>query len=900
MIISRGKMGGTSVIRKHFEEAFGLDLRSSALTRDPSSCINIRNSVQIDGFQSKRQGFGPFGAHQLKGRTAHACAFYSPETYAYYDKDTGTTQEELVSVARYNSASGVGHAAFLSWGKRQLSFQYGGAGTGTFQLTSELGAWTLTILDNGGTYTKTYGAGAANGTPPAATDMLAQLRTDVLARAGWSVTTAPSDLTDLDVTPVATVGPVPQVDAKTTPVDLFFYFPTEVSTTIVDANLVSASADWDKIGFINPAVLNAKNCFYFAAGNYLMKYDGLRAYRAGTPQIEISSLTQNAGATSFVAGDVYIYKARIRRGDARGNEYFGTESDDTLSAATTTIAVNGNSVTVAFETSSLGSGTFGMLSENVIIPHVAVNTIDLTPATPDFKVGDKVYFYDAITGGNVLREVTNLPAAGQITIDGAPVTMGPAIVSNNFVLEVYRTKANGIDFFLVAEQAVAAGGSQSITDTIADTALGADWIQPARRFDLPPKCGVMALHQGKLVLSGNPDEPEAVYWSDNEGGVEAFPVELSDVLPSTKQGPVTALVTEGRNSLAAFKETSYFAFLGELETLNYVIETFSDGGLGIVSQHTVQNIEDYYVGLSRIGPVAIRNNVISEEFGIALAPLFRDVNPELQNGVSISAADNTKFNLRRATSGLDVINRRYILFMPREHGVANNVTGESASRVRRPWGAYEDTGTGYQEIYVYDYGYKRNKWHYWTTPTYINMGGGMCVFKDKLLFSSFTEELHGAAYWHQGQLMSVLSSDTRYDYVDNLDVIPHWIQPQWEDGAEPSLFKKLLRVKLFMLEADAAMGEFDVELLIFRDYHRSADCQITKTFGLALGVGTGPGDGDVVYPEQELTWKAPIGKGRAFGIMLVNQVRCQRSLYTGYALELTQSFRSSMKDRKGS
>ena len=899
MKISRGKMGGTSVIRKHFEEAFGLDLRSSALTRDPGSCIRIDNSVQIDGFQSKRQGFAPFGAHQLKGRTSHACAFYSPETYAYYDKDTGTTREELVSVVRYNSASGVGHGAFVSWGKRQLSFQYSGLGAGTFNLTSETGDWVLTIVDNAGTYNKTYGAGAGNGTPPAATDMLSQLRTDVLARAGWSVTTAPSDLTDLDVTPVSTVGPVPQVDAKTTPVDLFFYFPTEVSTTIVDANLMSASADWDKLGFVNPAVLNAKNCFYFCAGNYLMKYDGLRAYRAGTPQIEISGLSQNAAATTFVAGDVYIYKARIRRGDGRGNEYFSTESDDTLPTATTTIAVNGNSVTVAFDTASLGSGTFGMVSENVVIPHVLVNTIDFAPAAPDFKVGDKVYFYDAVTGGNVLREVTNLPAAGQITIDGAPVTMGPAIVSNNFVLEVYRTKANGIDFFLVAEQAVAAGGSQSITDTIADTALGADWVQPARRFDLPPKCSVMTLHQGKLALSGNPDEPEAVYWNDDEGGVEAFPPELSDVLPSTKQGPVTALVTEGRNSLAAFKETSYFVFLGDLETLNYVIETISDGGLGIVSQHTIQQIEDYYVGLSRTGPIAIKNNVIDEEFGIALSPLFRDVNPELENGVSISAVNATKFNLRRATSGLDVVNRRYVLFMPREQGVANNITGESANRVRLPGGAHADGSSGYQDIYVFDYGFKRNKWHYWYTPDYINMGGGMCIFKDKLLFASFTEETHGGNYWHQGQLMSVLSSGTRYDYIDNLTEIAHTIQPQWEDGGEPSLFKKLLRVKLFMLETDAFLGAFDVILSFYRDYHTTRIFSPTKTFKATLGNGTDNGT-DFLPQEQELTWKAPVGKGRAFGIAFTNYNRCERSIYTGYALELSQSFRSSMKDRKGS
>jgi hypothetical protein len=773
-----GKMVAPSILIKGFEEPFGLDLRSSHLTRKKSQCTTLLNTLHIDGFEEKRVGSqlaSPFYGYTVLAPTNNTVVPYSPHRYTYLDTTSGATKEELIQIVRFESGGLTWNAlARLRTSASYLQVTYSGAGSGSVFLLPLLGVWTLQVAENGvvvltQTYSTGYSLTAAN--------LLEQVRADIDALANWAATiTSTATLTNS----VGVLGPVPETTCASGVAQRFNFFEPELVWPYVenyDFRDTLTTAKYNSVGYVNPHMKNAQNVAYIAVGTYLIKYDGLRVYRAGLPKPSVTIVGDIAGAT-FTAGQTFAYRVVIRRYDYRNNEIVSAVSLDSSSTDHTVVAANANiRLTLANPyqgSAAAGEWYYGWVATTVNGNQVGVNTINMNEAcSGHWLVGDKAYFLDGVSGAYVTRNVTAV-GANSITFDGAAVNVvNGAFVSCNLRYDVYRTKDGGVDFFLVASVPMdMTNPGQTFDDSVTDANLGAELQEQPRAYDPPPKCSILALHQGKLCTAGDPDNPNTVSFSDDLGGLEAFPLASNSTdVPSTIQGPITAMESESDAYLWVFKETSAYALTGDFEGLSINPVTKSEGDIGVVSQHTLAKINDSLIGLSRLGPILVRGGELTDEIGKPLAPDFRDQKYDHVSGTAISTANEQKMFLSRAVAINDFRNRRYILWIPCFSGTPGSVAGAGANRRLVP--------NAYSKAYMLEYGHGMATWRNLQYPAKMNWLGGAAIYQERLFWAGVYEDGTNPTYYQRGILCAEPTTGTKYDYNDGTDPIEWKIQPQW-------------------------------------------------------------------------------------------------------------------------
>ena len=959
---------GQKTILRNFENFLGIHKGFSDLTRPQGYAGTAQNMLIDENFDVvKRPGCKTLSASNDNndGRGI--------KNYTYLDKDTGATIQQLIL---YRPSYGSVGSSLTKLSKDNLEIGYPAGGTAstvtlTFKPNSS-NVWELDIKEDGvsvdtnRTFPQTFGTAqddisggtakdleqivdqingldVANGTGTYTCTWNASLIADT-SIAAWSV---PIQI-DLDISSTSTTIEVYYEET------VFIFYPTQFTSPTAYSPYAA--------GFVNPTMQTAQNLLYIAPNDYLLKYDGIRVFRAGLPlpPLETNTVVATTGS-STLTGD-YIYAFAYAQKDNRGNIFEGPLSDDfeitfsgedgdisvlspelfdiigkangassgtslvlsktdykgktqglkvgeTVRVLTSSGAESGvitaiqdaaTTVTLELDTSlsawasgarayrvDTGGDQF-LLGGGLATTTTTSNTIVCDGiANLQVTVGEKVYFYDEVDSAYVERTVTDssaLPA--QIEVDGNPVTLGagPSVVSTNGRIRIYRTKAGGVDKFLVEEipwgfatvevftptaTRMITASLQTYVDSVPDDELGAKYILPVRDPDPPPKCRFIITHQGLSILSGDLDNPNTVYFSEPDN-IEGFPLASNSFdIQFTTKGPITGLGIDN-GALVVFKENSRAIVFGDLANNTFTVQIQEDG-IGCPSHHSIQSLQVGLCWLSHQGPQRQSNGVIDPQFPTVLANEFKGQKYIQEDGTTISTSNESKLVAARATSVNDYVRKLWILFVPAEEGAVDATVNPLVSDGRHP--------NENSRWFVYDY--ENGSWFEWVFPEYINGYGGMEIFEEKLVWLSCFVPTGASAV--KSATYTELTRGDQYDYADDVQPIEFKLSPTWEDVGAPSTNKKFLHQKTWSIDPSLNTTDFTLTVKSYRNFDSSSShSSYTQTF--------------TAGSTREVRSKLKSNKSRALQLEFSNNTLHTPVRLTGWEYEVVTPFNEEVDD----
>lgn len=693
-----------TAFRRFFEDWRGLDLRQTALTREPGSFQKINNWVRGKaGSLRKRNGYQQVGVPM---------AFRGLHRYAYAIPDGGN-RSELVGINREPWTLQLGtititppggvtlrYSAFWedNGGTKQFRFRlFNGATPYTLYLGLDYMPGTLPLLDLyeaigglagfsvsvnarqarvDGLQTIPASVGTTTINVLAGHNLAIDTRVDVpdsganfegqtwfytyaVTATSFTVPRNPQQAVTLAdgailgplAAPISTLGIRTNVTSSTT-LDFYWWRPIFVPWTdeyrpvVVDP---SNTAPMNSLNIANIAVFTRPNATgdvgemtrdsgnipsYIndqpEVANKPFKYDRQNFYRLGIG-VDVKTASRT-GAGSIAAG-TYSWKFLYKMQDQVGNiiRSLPYPAGQVTFAGASVVQVSG---TTAVATPQLGTCSKGAYAAG---PQVGVNTIVVdTNGTvgwtrPNVDAGDYILFRES--GGTpprltrrLVTSVVRSAAPYSITIAGAPVTIDDnEPISVGLSVEVYRTEAGGSTFYLAGEYA-ATPYLATFVDNIADAALGFALEEPLDGEEpfYPPRCTVLCEHQGRLVLSGDTNYPNAVYYS-LPNSVEQFnPGFAAFDVPSYDSGQIKALVSDSSVQLALFKDRAYYSIEGDLSTGYLNNNIISEGDMGVSSQAAVQKTSRGYIAVGKSGMFEFKDGQIFDPH-IELRPMFTEV-----------------------------------------------------------------------------------------------------------------------------------------------------------------------------------------------------------------------------------------------------------------------------------
>lgn len=666
-------------IQLPFSKFKGLVLKPSIVDREFNSaqlCSNVEKTINGQGTVRK-----PVRCMYYQPTTYDHQALF-PFTYTYHDVDTGTTVEELLAIGMAMNASFVDQGVSLyKITENTLNISYSGAGNGVITFVPVLVSsfdgtyqWQTTVTANG--VTQIFRTDVSAGSKTVGT--LGTFVTALHANANFNC--SPTSLATAAASSFVDVLPQ-SITIASGSSENFTYYSYELIGTGDTAPWVFTDA-----AFILPSAVNYSNVIYFAYGSYEYKYDGQDFYRSGLPQGLLTSVADSAGGTTHTLGNVYIYKIVYARKDVKGNIIEGEDSDDTLAAATHTMAATRDiDLTVNNLRNNTDYSKFALKSSKVNGAQVGVTTITVD-AGGWLEVGDIAYFYDGVSAAYVEREITAV-AATTITIAGAAVNVADNIfISNNVRIQIWRTKNAGTDFYFVDEIPNDVDlDTQVYTDDTPDSSLTELFVDQLRKHSLPPKCSFIGTHQGLKLSAGDPDNPNRMMWA-LPNDIEAYPIESN--LTDIKAGGLGALTGFGSandDTIIAFKEFGYAHVKGTLDDLNFEVKDRANTGIGCTSFRSLAYVgeKDSLIGVSRRGVFIFRDEDVSLDIGDPIRPLFKQPQTTQVNGTAIPITNWTDYFsstlnldvervLKRAVAINDSLRSKYHLYLPAEVGVPEN------------------------------------------------------------------------------------------------------------------------------------------------------------------------------------------------------------------------------------
>jgi len=683
---------------------------------------------------------------------------------------------------------------------------------------------------------------------------LAQLDTAISALTGFTAT-----VTGDSTVPAAFLPITRDHDLSATGSDLSASTGawTQLYSPVADP-LLGSDTNKNAVNFENVSTTQIQNCVYFANGyNEILKYDGNSLYRAGLPSV--ASLTAAIGGAGAITGTNYLYRARYIQYDAAGNIVEG----NVLGTSNLLNPVAQNiTVTVANVQAATGFNT------NAAI--VNGNQVGVTTITVDafhtMQVGDVAYFLDGASSQYVERSVTAVGGT-TITISGAVVNvLDNAVISNNLRIGIYRSESGGATptiFFLVAEiPNNSFASTQVYTDSTADAGLGALLVEPITDRSPPSRGKYISVFRNQLVISGNINFPNTVFYSDIENP-EYFPDGVNEFDVDTTIGDSVTGISPNNEVFIVFKGSSIHVVSGSLADANFRVDQLTSD-IGLAAHATIQDVRGRLVFLSDRGVYAMVGGQLPEHIGEKIEPTF---------DVSASLTDEEIFKLKRAVGFNDRNNERYILFLPAE-STTNSLNHPNENSL----------------IFAYDY--HRQAWLKWDN---INMAGGMSSVG---MSTFFTERRYFSGTGTvKTYLYRVNDLNDAFDYQDNIVPIDFRYASVWEALGEPSVLKRFTRIRLFALD-EIPNNEVNLTLQTEINYIRDA---VNAEFQFEL---TGGGYGIVAYDSvtpygdpQENASKHRLGQGRvrSLRVIFLNENAQENVNITGWELEIAAPFRPAFK-----
>lgn len=624
----------------------------------------------------------------------------------------------------------------------------------------------------------------------------------------------------------------------------------------------------------------------------LWKYDGLDCYLAGLPAMTTPDyFVENSvsAGNGLETNATYKYRFQYVYKDYRGNEVLGPLTDEIV--ATTTIQSNMefrwvSGVNADGSEYSLGNtlrihqAPFPCREasiNNYTGPYVDVATIPIFEFH-NLIEGLQVSIWNHAVQRFVERRITAVTRTS-VTFD-EPITWDIAIaplythyIVTPMRIRVWRTVANGSLFYKAfdAPGSRAIGGATSgyhrLGDGLPDSQLGEPLIEPDRRPSLFPKLKYLANHQGLIVGSGNPDDPEAVYFEDIIA-TESSPAASSSfrVTGSTSSGAVTALGSDNDDMLAVFKEDNYFNVVGDLDSLSFQVLEVSKNEFGCPSHAALVKVDNVLIFPTNNGFKGISGGRLVTDFRDRLIDDLSE-NFYLQiNGQAIETADEDKFVVKRATAIYDPSTKQYICHIPCESGTPG----------------FEQNRTVNANSRVFVYNKNQDSIVKWTLPVSMNMAGGMAIHKENLYWCARTYD--GG---RKGQVFHRRQTGTTYDYLDNLDAISMNLRMTWDSMDAPSDYFNAIFLKLFQFAPEQYVGAFDLSVKEYRNYDESTIyTNASRTFSAAT--------------DRQKRLKFKTGRASAISLSFTNEVAMEKPVLTGYEYEVRSPYLPRIKAGRNS
>lgn len=834
------------ILRKRYQNHFGIDLKSSALTRPLEFASDMQNAqYRANGDIESRKGYRA---------AASSNGGYGLFVYKNKDATTGTITEELLC-----ASTKLSKATTTTFG-----VEYTGSETNViFDLFySEDDSEYKCQIIVGTSLDLDFSLGM--GFDEASTVTLASLKTAIEALSDFTVT-----ITGVTTAPAAFLTVTRGFDLVNDDLLISALTWTDVNKTITSP-FAGSETNKNSDEFENITSVQLQNCLYLSNGyDYVQKYDGQTLYRAGVPTP--ASLTVSLVGSGAITGSNYIHRIQYIQKDASGNLIEGNVFTSTSGA--TNAAADSFTVTMANVLAGTGFNT------NCAVVNGGQATV--TTITVDsghtIAVGDTAYFYDAVSASYVEREVTAI-AATTITIAGAAVTVADnAVISNNLRIAVYRSKTSGTTptvFYLIAELPNNSfTATQAYVDNVVDASLGAQLIEPLTDRSAPPKGRYISKFRTQMTVMGNLENPNTFYWSDIESP-EYFPNtgQNEEFIYSASGGKITG-GTENNETFLVFLGKDYAVVSGDIANNNIRIDNASSD-IGTLAHASINEIEGDAFFLSSAGPRRVLG-------GSKPRPIGPTLNDQEQRSSRIdpiliqeNATSDEVLVTKRAIGFHDQDGKKYLLYIPCETADGSGDLYANSNSV------------------VYAYDYSRDAWLYWNN---LNMSGGVALWNGEIYFSERRLSDYTDAVEHILYKFSTQGTDD--DYEDNGTYIDWSYSSQWDALEEPSVFKKYLRLRYLCTSVDN-LSQFVLTAKTEVDYiEGNTDSEMTFDFsdrGYGLGEYGNDPYGDFFEPVSEKKLKT--GKCKAIRVIWSNQNHKENPIITAWELEVATPFRVGIKE----
>lgn len=540
------------------------------------------------------------------------------------------------------------------------------------------------------------------------------------------------------------------------------------------------------------------------------KYDGRIAYNMGMAKATATVTPTGAGAITAL----WRYKVRYSHRDAKGNYIPGSLTD--YLEANMVANTSANVAIPTLQTTSGYSTDYAKVNGNQ--GPATVITVD---AAHTLQIGDKVRVFDRAVSTRVAVERTVLNRTNTtVTLDVNVTVLDNDIISQNLIIEIYRTKSRGARLYQVAELPNdPSGASITFVDTIADASLGAEFTEPRRQPDPPPVGGVITAHQGLPVITRMRTSPNNLAWAEPDN-LEGFnEAEGRRNLFSRRGGEITG-VWSNVAALEIFYETSIYRLYGTLYDGNIEFRAVSQA-VGLPHQHCIDQLDSgQMVWLSNQGPRQMGPGGVPQRVGMAWDALLR----------------TTRYNDARY-----ILERSIVIDNPIEQICYFFLNCETTT------GGAVHTNQ-YSEVWVLDYqadGYR------WVGPwTNLNMSGGAIVDDGHLSwverrYQEATTSVVGDVIEHQYR-------GDDFDYIDHNVAIPLVWKPSYEDKGEKFVKAIFEKVRFYSSDIQNQAG-FSLIVGVEKNY---SNVEVSN-FVLQFGNG-GSGSGWGFEDWGTFTWGNPV------------------------------------------
>lgn len=541
----------------------------------------------------------------------------------------------------------------------------------------------------------------------------------------------------------------------------------------------------------------------------LLQYDGQQMVEGSLKQALITSATATLGAGLSIG--TYKYLARYKFINKQGQYFYGNDSLLLKETTVTTTVIN-TQVSVVFEPEAVGAGAVFAPANRVSVNGNQVAVTTITVGGPGLRVGDDCCLINRANGFLVRLRVLSVTATTITVNDTVSVNNGD-IISNNFTVEIWRTRVFGNLYYLAAELPMPSGATAYL-DINADTSLVISYDGPfigTDRRDSAPAISKIVSHQGALVGIGDRLNPNTVFWSI-PGEPGSWPAGTNNVdVNSFVSGPLTAVASDNNNTILAFKKNAYYSIVGDLGTANVTPGSYGEGDVGCESQASLIKVRDSIVFLSNKGPRTITSQAM-DGFGDRLVSSFQNNSISETIGTAISSGDSVKPVIARAVTAHDINGQKVLFWVSGETGTP----GYSSYNL-------QPRGTG-SLIYVYDYANDVFSEYVFTgvqtNDLGYNMAGGSAWYKGELYFISRFIPVGSTTV--RGALYKMPIVNSAQDFWDDSAGYQFEWKPAHDTGGEPSINKEFLRIKVYRFTPNSLSvlngNSSDIVITTYKDF----------------------------------------------------------------------------------